>query len=464
MICKSCGHELNDAKLFCQYCGTKLTQQEEQVVENKDKENNETEDSIKKPLEQSLDNPEENKKPIYNKKGSKKKIIAIVSLAVLGILAISVLTNLNSATNTFKEYIDSGDYGAALELYKKNENKDDFIKNAGDYTLNEAITIIEGYRKNIVEAKDAITVLKKLDDFTNTSESIKEIEKMEESKKNYKIGMQYAESKAYNLAIINLRKTIEEDSNYMSAQDKIQELKSLFRSEAIAKSDEQLKLKNYEEALNPLYAYNAVIPDKEIDGMIEKIKTDIELVKAAEKEEFIDNIKSKISIIYDDVDDDYTIVPKGYSARYINTGWKIHAEPRIIVNKSSNILAYNFGFSNDDWVFFEKIKFSSGDDKYKLDVDYFDRDSQVIGGGNISEWVFLIHSDLFGELVKKVVNFDSLIELVDKNIDNEITIRFSGTGYLDFVLSQAEKQNLVDFYKLANLLDEDSTLFDELNN
>jgi len=186
---------------------------------------------------------------------------------------------------------------------------------------------------------------------------------------------------------------------------------------------------------------DAVVLFNELDELNkgDAIKATIRNAIVTEKNRLLGKTSSK----YDEYSKTYTYVPKGYSTRYINVSWNSHVIPRIIGNDLL-LFAVDLGFHASDWVFFDDIYIVADGESYTIEMDYGDRDTQVIGGGNISEWSIQTLSYSVGheehfEIFKKIANSDTS------------KIKFSGSGYREYTISSSEKQNLRLFISIIEL-------------
>lgn len=171
-------------------------------------------------------------------------------------------------------------------------------------------------------------------------------------------------------------------------------------------------------------------------------------------------LKGKVTIKYDDIDKKYTIVPKGYSIKYINISKKINIEPRMIHENSTNSLQCFIGFVQRDWIFFQSIDFYYDGNTKSWTIDYFDRQDQVIWGG-IVEWYTVVYSktNFLGVARLRVDLLDIMRNLAN---GKDSRIRFSGQGSRDHKLTGSEKNNLKNFIELYNLLESSPDLWNIL--
>jgi len=219
--------------------------------------------------------------------------------------------------------------------------------------------------------------------------------------------------------------------------------------------DELLLNEDYDMALSKLDNLRKYINDSDVVDKTAECK-EAYLQYQIQRINFL---KGKVTIKYDKIDGDFTVVPKGYSTRYINISGTINVEPRLSITSNTSTLAGVFGFKQRDWIFFESIVFSYDGLKTSWVIDYFDRETQV-DWGRIYEWHYVIYSEYdlgLGNLRSDLIDVMTNLAYADESI-----IRFSGDGYRDHTVTKSEKNNLKYFIELYNLLQANPSLYDEL--
>lgn len=212
--------------------------------------------------------------------------------------------------------------------------------------------------------------------------------------------------------------------------------------------------KKYTKAIELLAQYNSFDTGNTISKQMSSYKKKVKEIVIVEFKE----LKKKLTLKYDSVDEIYTVVYKGYDPKYINVSRSINIEARAVVDKKEKDAEFQLiaGFQQDDWIFTEQIKFASGKYRETYLIDYSDRYTQVLdNGGGIAEWVYL--NDLsYSEL------FDSIETLVSKiTISKKVTLRFDadGKGTRNHTITSSEKSNIKRVYKFCQLLKEYDYLY-----
>lgn len=438
IVCPKCGKKLNKKAKFCLNCG--------EVIESNNDKNNSME--------------------VVKEKKSFKKILvfALIGIILVIFLALAVLY-FNSSINKFERGINWENYTAAIEIYQKNKDDIKFIDKAKIILGKYVDDIKQDYIQKKIDKGAAKNKLKELNDIINTKSIQDYIENLENSRKNYISGLEYYNNKDYEFAIILMKGVIQDDENFSDAINKINDSKLKYKDSLISKAQNNFDKKEYEQAVEILSKYEKTVQEKDtdIDKFIKDCETEISIIKEEQRKIFIEDMSSKISIVYDKVEDKYTIVPKNYSTRYVNIGYNIYIEPRIIYSDDVFALAYIMGFAKSDWIFFDNIVISNEKHKIEIKTDYQGKKTKVLNGGEIAEWYNIVHIPDLQSYVDYICDFSDIITMIRDDIDLETTIRFKGKGYYDVVMSKAEKQNIVNFYDLYNALEEDSKIFDELN-
>lgn len=228
----------------------------------------------------------------------------------------------------------------------------------------------------------------------------------------------------------------------------------------LALAEEKAGAGNYDEAISILEGAKKEFGTTKFDT---KIKEYNHTKNAAKLKE----LKGKITYKYDDMDKDYVVVPAGLSTRYLNLSYNRFLDVRLIVDPTNSTIPATFvltvGFEQDDWIFMDKVTFDCDGKQFKWDVTYSDRETQVLGGGTISEWVSRLDSEPFSLLSGIDSRIDNMQPLIDAMRGaSKVKVRFSGDGYRDVTISNSHIQQVVDLWDIYQLLKEDPTLAKEL--
>lgn len=479
MDCKTCGNKIKEDSIFCNYCGNEIS-----GGENKERT---SKGEIKSKLNIKIRNN-------TNKKISSKKFAIFLGIILCGVTLLFIIVQGNN--KEFVNAIRNNNMVEAKKVFAEMKKEKD-IEKIKVFLIEEVERVRDNYIKNKISAEVATKYLEDIRELniisTEPKESIEYIKKIDKSKEAYTRLENYMGKAQYKDAIMESEKIIEEDSNYNSAIEYKKQAKSKLEDELIKESKGLALENNFAEAvdlldLNKKYLDNSTVlesliheykkeagkllisqaqnmlangeyssalkllsdnskysVDKNIVNEIDKIK---ELKKDADKKEILE-IKQRLKVDYDSVENEYKIGPIGNSTRYVNVDRTTNIEPRIIYSNSPT-LALVVGFHQEDWIFFEKVIFVTDNSRFEWELDYFDRKSQV--GNGIAEWYTVVHSDFLAGIQSNVKNVSSLInELITSKT---ATIRFQGNGYRDHTVTEKEKQSLKDLWNLYNLLNE----------
>lgn len=173
-------------------------------------------------------------------------------------------------------------------------------------------------------------------------------------------------------------------------------------------------------------------------------------------EQYIKSVSSHFVLkSYDEFDGDIMIMP--YSTNtYTNYSSKYNISPCLWIEKGGVcILILSFGFTEDDWIFMDKITVDCDGTQIEYDVDYSNRSTHVNWGNGVTEICAKAHS---AEVkTNNAEDFSKLIEAMDGA--KTIKIRFSGSdGYYDYTLSQSEVDNVLIYWKVNNILERNPDL------
>ena len=158
--------------------------------------------------------------------------------------------------------------------------------------------------------------------------------------------------------------------------------------------------------------------------------------------------KDKVDVIYDRVDDDYSVRPKNLSGEdNLLSIIGIFNDGTVRFSAQLKFIAY-------DWIFTEEIKIACGDTTYTFEVDFLSRNTDILSGGKITESMVLMHSPEMAGMDAALVDFEPIISSIKNS--NEVIIRFSGDGYKDFYLSDKDKENIIMMWEIYLALEYDS--------
>ncbi|ADH97755.1 hypothetical protein Bsel_0209 [[Bacillus] selenitireducens MLS10] len=205
----------------------------------------------------------------------------------------------------------------------------------------------------------------------------------------------------------------------------------------LSKVEDLLADESYRDALEKLEELSAYgMMENELDEMI----NETEAVIQAQDEETKARLQSAITEYYDDVTGDTIYVPEGHSTQYVDiVKNQTSFYPRIVESGSIAYFTIVAGFGQDDWVFFDTLIFNADGRRFRWDLPYFDRGSDV--GGGVFEWYIL------SELTVPSIMDD--LEVIRSS--EEVQVRFQGNGFRDYTLTKEDQQkieDMLDFYYL----------------
>lgn len=490
MKCNVCNYENPEASVFCNKCGTRLM---EKSMEEKSG------------LECSQQQPQKS----WRIKLSKKKLIVggtcCVALGAI-LLGAGIVLNAGYSRQVVK-YLEQGESGKAQEIYaaKIKENPKQREKLLELITKQEQ-AIKEQYAEESMsyeEAEKSLKLLYRLElvPATQKDESFSYLDKLKESKAQFARGNDLLQTDKGE-AITCFKKVIEIDSNYEKAQNLIEETKVSYSVQVIEEVKQLASEEKYKQALEKIEKASTIlgineelktledtykvsinkqllgevdelIQDKkyieaialidgnlayDLDGSMATKRNELESLKEGAVKEELQEIKTRLTVTYDDVAKKYTIVPKGYSTKYNNISATTNIELRLAVDDRP-ILMMITGFVNSDWIFMERITFACDDFREEVELEYFDRGSKVIWGGGVAEWYIFAHND--SEIqTSQIRNLEEIITQIIAS--DKATIRFSGESYVDHLITAKEKQTIQDIWEVYTILNEYPSMIDLL--
>lgn len=368
-----------------------------------------------------------------------------------------------------KEYLDAVSYYEKvsekdIEHYESAKEKIQICKDEYKNQIIDEINkqkILEKPENGYLNIADKIS---KTDWLEDDNEVLQELTKLNEVVKNSVISNvdKLSSKKMYTNAIeyINANlPTVYLKSNEI--EEKVISLKKMLVKDITQKADKYIAKGNLDNAKKVL-SENI---DYDIENILQKKLNNInKKIKKKALSEFR-TLKQQVTIGYDDVDKDYSIAGKGYSTEYVNVSQSVNIEAKMYVdkNKKSATFFLVFGFEQDDWIFTERIKIVSGKYSTEFSVDYLDRQTQVFLGG-IAEWVMMVDTSSFDQFYNiNTPSLDSdLIDAIDViTSSKKVTIRFSGKGKRDHIITDSEKKNIKNIRRMYELLQMYPEFFNE---
>lgn len=487
MKCNNCGFEHTNDSLFCTQCGKSLTQPQETECTNE---------------------TQVQETPIASNKHSKKKTAILcgipIGIALAAVVLFLVLMN-RDYPKQIMECIEAGEIVKAQELYdKKVRENEKHNEELHGLIVAKGKEIVNSYVNETIVFDEALGQLESLYqvhiiDKATEEKNLTYISNLKGSRDSFLNGKKLLESEPQE-AITCFREVIKEDSNYEDAQDLKKQAQQNYEQQTIATIKQYGDEKEYEKALELIdrsyISFDDTAPLRELEctykntittkvlkkadklskkqkydeaisyltsnqsfDINDKITDKLEHLQKEKKEtakQKLKKIKPRIRVDYDEIDNDYSIVPRGYSSKYNNLNFNTNIELRIYMTPSPS-LGMMLGFDAYDWVFMEDVKFMCDDMRENIHLDYFKRGSDVIGGGEIAEWYFIWHNKLFSQTSTS----RDLEPLITHIINSSTTkIRFSGKGIHNHTVSKREKQTIKDIWETYTILEEYPDLLD----
>jgi len=422
--------------------------------------------------------------------------IIVILMGVGGFLYYENVYKIDKQVDAVMGFIDAEQFEQAVAEYTKVKNGysggtlDKILAKLDDRVRDRAKNRAQLYIDGQVDYPSAVNFISKLGQYTALSKELDQyketIEKIKKSRDSFDKAKRFFDNKDYIPAVKKYKEVINEDvKNYETAKAQIELSLKTMLAHYLNKADQLLSERKYEEAYNQAKALEEFYPDhqdikskqesylkamydnnlqsaeqlvgkKQYDDAIATIqsterffpndavlKTRLAGYESAKKKAIEEEklrrenrkkeLLAKVTSKYDDMKEVTEIVPKGYSATYINVSESVNIEPRISVFKDGTaVFSIVAGFEQDDWVFTDRIIFNVDDEIFKWELSFGDRDTQVFWGG-ISEW-----TNKFSGLDK------DLLEQMGKVVAaKKAKMRFEGSaGHRDHTITANEKANI----------------------
>ena len=265
MFCKNCSKEIPDDSVFCNVCGKK-----QKEIDSIDITENETE--------------EHNKSKIPN-----KKIIlyGVIGIALVLVIVILFILN-NNPVNVFMQSINENKYSEAVSIYdEKISGHLDKEKEIEDELGQKINSIVEEFKSGKVDYEktkvqlDTIKETKLLKNEVN--DATREVNNLHDSRIAFNKGLEFNKSNNYLDTIIEFRKVIESDDNYSIAQNNINQISSLYKTEVLKEIDSLANNENYDEAMKKINEVLRALPND--TDLIAKLTNYEKLAKDKKEEE-----------------------------------------------------------------------------------------------------------------------------------------------------------------------------------
>lgn len=203
----------------------------------------------------------------------------------------------------------------------------------------------------------------------------------------------------------------------------------------------------------------ALLTDSDGNAVDKSFSSVIYQCRKLETKQVLAEAKKYFTIKYDDIDKKYNIVPKGLSTKYINIDYSRNIEPWVIAYSDHASFLLYLGFRQDDWIFMKTITVDCDGFQYRLDVNYWDRITDI-SGGTVAESAMFMHSTSEFKIDDRLVDLESMISSMVTA--DTVTIRFRGDDYKDVTIPKEHLVQLGVFWKVYQILEKDPSLVKEL--
>lgn len=352
------------------------------------------------------------------------------------------------------EYMANEDYVNALYYFEKVIDKDIQNYDLATKKIDEAIEMQLSKVEKLLEEKKydlAYSMAEKIEKYTQISNKVESIES--------KIVSEYSEElTAEAQALFDKENYLEAyefvgkiDSKYITdvLKDIMSNSKTSYVTNQLAKAKEEFDSGNYDAAINILNESNSELTDSVFTNKIEEYK-------GARNTAIINNNKSKVIYKYDSIEKKYTITSKGLSTDSITIDDSRNIQADINLSNGIPSFFLYWGFENSSWIFMQKIIIDCDGTQYSIEVNYFDRITDI-SGGNIKEAYAVADSDYdYKQLMKLEPMINSMVGA------DKVTIRFKGDGYIDKVIPKSHITEIYALWEIYNVLKDNPDLISEL--
>lgn len=233
--------------------------------------------------------------PVRKKSKMPLAITAIILAVVLIFGGYYAITKLTDPIDALKKLINDDNYIEAANIIKDKIIDDDKrTDNAADILKDKARTIVDNYineSKNYDESLANLEKIKNLNVISETdmTEYFDNINTLQTSRTAYTTAQAYMNNNDHENAIVELRKVIEKDKNYSTAQQQLVNSIAAYKSDTFAKVGAYKNNHEYSDALTLLDEAQMVLPnDVDITTNITSCNKEADEFNRAE-------IKSKIT-------------------------------------------------------------------------------------------------------------------------------------------------------------------------
>jgi len=463
MVCKKCGFENIEESMFCNKCGARLEQTNDEILYN-----NEMNKNIIENKDIDIDSIKRKKfiNKIIKKISIKNKTFVITITAVFIIaVVLGLFYSYNKDVSTFKSLFNNKEYSQAQKYYS------DVIKNLGEskkgkmdnsiknYFIDKATQIKEGYIKDTkYDYNNEVAILNNMVSYNLGDNEIKLIKdyiiKVGDSRNSYYKGTEALKNNDYMTATVNFQKVVEDDSNYNEVQGKLKEILPELKKQQIESSEKLFQSKDYDKAISSIQIISQYFDnDEELNNKLTLYKSEKEKqgkLIVQQKESRKNELLSYVNKYTDKVSNEIMYSPKPYGDKLNIPLNGVIFYPYLRGEIGSDVFKLIAGFNREEWVFIKKIVCNADGIIFEINFSYFDRESDVGIGTGIDEWV-------------EIPSFDTISTTSDQNpklLENlnklgkasNALIKFQGdTKSFDYTLTQEQKNTLLNMIELHNV-------------
>jgi len=443
VLCLNCNSEVSNDSVFCNKCGQIINEEMGNVKEA--------------PLQVSAT---EEVSMVNISRRVSPKIVGLFFIAVAIIIVFAIYWN--NPMHRFERAFQAENYEVAQTIYAETSQRTDknFEDNVRNYLISKVETAKNDYFDQMIDLNSAIGKIEYISWYSivkkDADDAIHYIKKLDSSNNSYQKGINAISQKDYILGLEELTKVIIEDTNYNNAQSEIQGIIPEIKNIAFEEADNAYTNSDINKALTTIQHILKYLPEDQ--DLKQKESFYIAEIKEQEEAERQKNNKRKEELLntvtryQDSVTNSITYMPKPYGNLIDIPRNGVIFYPYLRGELGADVLKLIAGFNRGDWVFMDEIIANADGYIFKINFDYFDRNTDVGFGSGVYEWVEIPSFDTMGgsPFVDKNPN---LINGLDKLAKSKSTIiRFQGDNYyFDYTLGQSEKNRISNVIELHNL-------------